>query len=259
MQVVIPMTGEGSRFKAAGYKNLKPMIEVAGKAIIEYVIDMFPGADSYIFVCREDHDKEYNFKKYFPAICPNAQVVTVGEPYLKLGPVYAALQAEHLIKDSEPVMLSYCDYFMNWDFHDFMRDVEASGVDGNIVCYNGFHPHLLHENNIYAGCRVNDDLELVEIKEKFSFEQDKTLGFHSVGAYYFKSGSLMKKYFKATIDHGMSLNGEFYISLVYPLLLEDGLKVGVYNKLPHFCQWGTPEDLEEFLYWESIFKEYNYV
>ncbi|GAB3938457.1 NTP transferase domain-containing protein [Mucilaginibacter myungsuensis] len=258
MQVVIPMTGEGARFKAAGYQTLKPMITVGGKPIIEYVIDMFPGADSYIFICREDHDQEYNFSTYFPSISPKAKVVTVSEPYLKLGPVYAALQAKHLINDNEPVMLSYCDYFMDWDFNDFTQEVERSGVDGSIVCYQGFHPHLLHEGNVYAGCRVNDQLELLEIKEKFSFEQDKTLGQHSVGAYYFRLGSLMKQYFKATMDYGEALNGEYYISLVYPLLLADGLKVGVYNKVPHFCQWGTPQDLEEFLYWQSIFKEHNY-
>lgn len=259
MQIVIPMTGEGSRFKAAGYKDLKPMIEVAGKAIIEHVVDMFPSADSYIFVCREDHNEEYNFKAYFPSICPKAKVVLAGPPYFKLGPVYAALLAEELVNDNEPVVLSYCDYFMNWDFQDFMQNVKASGVDGSVICYNGFHPHLLHENNLYAGCRVNDELELLEIKEKFSFESDKTKGFHSVGAYYFKSGALMKHYFKETMDRGMALNGEFYISLVYPLLLEDGLKIGVYNKVQHFCQWGTPNDLEEFLYWESIFKEYKYL
>lgn len=253
------MTGEGARFKAAGYKSLKPMITVDGKPIIEYVIDMFPGNHSYIFVCREDHAEEYSFEEYFASVCPNAIVVTVKPPYLKLGPVYAALQAEKFIKDDEPVMLSYCDYYMKWDFRDFEKEVSASNDDGNIVCYTGFHPHLLHEKNLYAGCMVNEQHQLIEIKEKFSFEIDKTNGFHSVGAYYFKRGDMMKHYFKKCMEFGESLNGEFYISLVYPLLLEDKLNVKVYDKVPFFCQWGTPQDLEEYLYWESIFKNNSYV
>jgi len=27
------------------------------------------------------------------------------------------------------------------------------------------------------------------------------------------------------------------------------LKVGIYDKIEHFCQWGTPEDLEEYSFW----------
>jgi NDP-sugar pyrophosphorylase family protein len=258
MQIVIPMSGQGSRFKAAGYYTLKPMIQIAGKPIIEYVIDMFPGDNTYIFVCREDHNKEFGFTEYFPSICPNAKVVLVGEPYLKLGPVYAALQAAEFIKDDEQVMLSYCDYYMKWDFADFTEKVTASGEDGNVICYTGFHPHLLHEKNLYAGCLVDDEGNLTEIKEKFTFEQDKTKGFHSVGAYYFKRGDAMKHYFKKCMDRDLSLNGEFYISLVYNLLLEDELKVGVYDNVPHFCQWGTPEDMQEYLYWQSIFKDNLY-
>jgi hypothetical protein len=53
------------------------------------------------------------------------------------------------------------------------------------------------------------------------------------------------------------LNGEYYISLVYNLMLRDGLPVLVYDKIPHFCQWGTPEDMEEYNNWSTIFEAYS--
>ena len=43
MQIVIPMSGFGERFRSVGYKVPKPLIEVDGKTIIEHIIDMFPG------------------------------------------------------------------------------------------------------------------------------------------------------------------------------------------------------------------------
>ena len=52
----------------------------------------------------------------------------------------------------------------------------------------------------------------------------------------------------------IELNGEYYVSLVYNLLVNDGLRIFVYNKVPYFCQWGTPEDLEEYLEWYNFFK-----
>ena len=49
-QVVIPMTGVGQRFVDAGYKSLKPLIEVGGKSIVEHVLDMFTGAEKIICI-----------------------------------------------------------------------------------------------------------------------------------------------------------------------------------------------------------------
>ena len=43
MQLIIPMSGIGSRFLKAGYKIPKPLIEVEKQPIISHVVDMFPG------------------------------------------------------------------------------------------------------------------------------------------------------------------------------------------------------------------------
>jgi len=250
------MSGTGSRFIAAGYKTLKPLIKVNGKPIIEYVVSMFPGDHDFLFICREDHAITYDLLEYLPTLCKKSKVVTIKEH--KLGPVYAALQARDRILPETPVLLSYCDYFMKWDFNNFCDEVSETKADGNVVCYTGFHPHLLHSRNVYAGCLVNERHELLEIREKFSFEKDKTKGYHSAGAYYFKTGKLMIDYFDKSVETGNSLNGEFYASMVYNLLLKDDLKVTVFDKVSHFCQWGTPGDLKEFLYWSEIFLKYQY-
>ena len=41
MQIIIPMSGFGERFRAAGYAVPKPLIEVDGKTIIQHVVEMF--------------------------------------------------------------------------------------------------------------------------------------------------------------------------------------------------------------------------
>lgn len=256
MQIIIPMSGEGLRFKAAGYQTLKSLICVNGKPIIEYVVDLFPGDHEFLFICREDHAAKYNLTSYLPSLRNNVTLVTI-EPH-KLGPVYAVLQAKSYIRHETQVLLSYCDYYMDWDFNAFIEQVTHNKEDGSVICYTGFHPHLLHAKNVYAGCRVGANNDLLEIREKYSFEQDKMKGHHSVGAYYFKSGQLMEEYFICAMKKNITLNSEFYVSMVYNLLLQDGLKINVYDGVQHFCQWGTPEDLEEFLYWSDIFVKHKY-
>lgn len=59
MNIIIPMTGYGSRFVAAGYKELKPFIPVMGKPIIEWIVKgMYPEEEQFIFVCRGEHLKK---------------------------------------------------------------------------------------------------------------------------------------------------------------------------------------------------------
>ena len=50
MQIVIPMSGYGERFRAAGYTVPKPLIEVEGKPIIQHVVEMFSNDDDFIFI-----------------------------------------------------------------------------------------------------------------------------------------------------------------------------------------------------------------
>ena len=255
MKIIIPMSGLGQRFSDAGYKDIKPLIRVHGKPIIEWVVNMFPGNHDFIFICRAEHLANTTLHKELERIKPGSQIVSI-EGH-KLGPVYAVSKVFDLINDDEEVITNYCDFFQDWDFADFANRVKETKVAGAIPCYTGFHPHLLHAENLYASCKVDDYMRLLEIREKFSFEADKTKTYHSGGTYYFSKGAMVKKYFQQLMDEKLDLNGEFYISLVYNLLVRDGLDVLVYDKVPHFCQWGTPRDLKEYETWMDIMTYYK--
>jgi NDP-sugar pyrophosphorylase family protein len=247
MKVIIPMSGAGSRFVDAGYKDLKPLIKVNGKPIIEWVVSMFPGAEDFTFICQEEHLNTTPLREVLERIAFKSQVISIKSH--KQGPVFALKQAFHAIQDSSPYIVSYCDYYMHWSFEDFQQQLEIFECDGSVPCYTGFHPHLIPASNLYAGCRIDKDKWLLEIKEKHSFEKDKTKGHHSPGVYYFKSGQLLKTYCEKIISKNFHLNGEYYVSMLYELMLQDQLKIYVYDKIPHFCQWGTPQDLQDFNFW----------
>lgn len=255
MQIIIPMTGYGSRFVAAGYKNLKPFIEVLGRPIIEWIVrGMYPGEKNILFVCRKEHlDTIPGMQEKLLELCPGAEVFAV-DPWIKKGPVYDVLRAAQQIDDKEPAIINYCDFYMSWDWERFKQDVAGRGCEGCIPCYTGFHPNLLPEINVYASCRTDEQDNLLEIREKYSFESDKTKAKHSPGVYYYKSGALLKKYCQRLVDSGQDLNGEYYASLPYNFMVQDGLKVWVPTNVEYFCQWGTPEDMQEFVYWTEMIR-----
>ena len=258
MQIIIPMTGYGSRFKEAGYKKLKPFIKVHDKPIIEWVVKMFPNDDDNItFICQKEHLESLHYiQPELNRIAPNARIFAIKD-WQKKGPIYDVLRASEIINDKLPTIISYCDYYMHWDYQSFKKEVIDRNSDGSIPCYSGFHPHLIPIKNLYASCKVDNNEDLIEIKEKFSCEEDKTKARHSPGVYYFKTGEILKKYCKQMIEADDNINGEYYASLPFNYLVKDNLRVWCPNNVTHFCQWGTPNDLEEYLFWIETIKNFK--
>ena len=260
MNVIIPMTGYGSRFVAAGYQDLKPFIKVMGRPIIEWIVKgMYSSDVQFIFVCRGEHlRKDPSMQGRLLHLAPEAKVVSI-EDWVKKGPVYDVLRAYRMLCEQNEVdtqdgcIINYCDFYMDWDYDAFAAEARRRDCDGAVPCYTGFHPNLLPEKNYYASCLTDEQDDLIEIREKYSFEKDKTKAKHSPGVYYFKNGSIMEKYCQILTEHEeCAINGEFYASLPYNFMVRDGLKVWVPADVKYFCQWGTPEDMQEFVYWTNL-------
>lgn len=255
MQIIIPMTGYGARFVAAGYKELKPFIKIENRPIIQWIVDgVYPGEKNILFVCRKEHlDTIYDMENQLRQIAPAANIFAVDD-WIKKGPVYDVLRASAVIDDEEPVIINYCDFYMSWDWKEFKVKLKEKNPDGCVPCYTGFHPHLMVPENFYASCLTDENDNLIEIREKYSFETDKTKAKHSPGSYYFKSGACLKKYCQKLVDSGQEINGEYYASMVYNFMVEDGLKVWIPTDIEYFCQWGTPEDMADSVYWINLMK-----
>lgn len=243
MQIVIPMSGFGERFRAAGYTVPKPLIEVEGKTMVEHVVEMFPDARSVIFVCNEEHlaDPAFGMREIIERACPRGTIV--GIPAHKLGPVHAVLSVADLLDPAEPTIVNYCDFTCWWSFGDFQTFVRDTNCAGAIPSYRGFHPHSLR-GGVYAFIRETGGWAH-DIQEKRPYTDNPMEEFASSGTYYFRSAALMTELMRECIVRGLDVRGEYYVSMVYKLMFERALPVAVYE-LEHFMQWGTPADVRDY-------------
>lgn len=251
MQIVIPMSGFGERFRRAGYTVPKPLIEIDGKPIIAHVIDMFPGEQDFIFICNQDHlnNTDYKMESILRQYRPRARIM--GIPSHKLGPIHAVQQVEYLIDPDRPVVVNYCDFACYWDWHHFKQFVVKTACSGAIPAYRGFHPHTLGSTN-YAYMREANGW-VQDIQEKQPYTNNRMEEYASSGTYYFASGKIMSEAFRMTVAQELNIGGEYYVSLAYKRLLAEQRPIAVYP-LQHFMQWGTPEDVAEYNGWSSVFK-----
>jgi len=251
MKVVIPMSGMSTRFSFAGYKIPKYLIEVDGKPVIEHIVNLYPKDTKFAFILNEEHHKSTNIIGVLQLITKTPLIVVI--PPHKKGPVYSVFEENWLIDDEEQVIINYCDFSMYWDYNHFEQFVNEKDCDGCVICYTGFHPHMLGSDN-YAFCKVGEDNRILDIREKQPFTDNKMSEFASTGTYYFKKGKYVKKYFKQLIDEDLNINGEYYVSLVYNLLIRDQLNNFVYE-VPHMLQWGTPFDLNIYNSWSNYYRK----
>ena len=249
MLVIIPMSGYGERFRKAGYDLPKPLIKIEGKTFVQHVYEMFDKDDEFVFICNKEHleNINYDMEVKIKSFCPNARIVSV-KPH-KLGPIHAVNQVINDFEEEREVIINYCDFTCYWNYEDFLEKIK--GFDGALPAYNGFHPHSGGKTN-YAYIKETD-LSACDIQEKKPFTNNKTEEYASSGTYYFKSIGILKKSISHVLTNDINTNGEYYVSMCYKYLFDNGGKVLVYP-LEHFMQWGTPQDFEEYSLQSKIFR-----
>ncbi len=230
VNIVIPMAGRGKRFLDAGYRTPKPLLEIEGKTMIEYVIDSmrFPGA-RFIFIIREDHVRDYQINQLLKRIVPDSEIVVIDR--ITEGAICTVLLAQHLFENDEEVIIKDSDQILNWipeHFLDFMR---RNNADGGI--------QTIHTDNPgYSFAKVKEHPKVSQTAEKVMISNHG-----ATGCYYFAKGSELIKYANQMINKNIQTNNEFYVCPVYNQYIEDGKHI-VHYPVAEIYGLNTPEEFE---------------
>ena len=131
LNIVIPMAGRGSRFTEAGYKLPKPLIDVRGHRMIEYVVkNMKPQCEHrFIFICQQEHLEKYDLRNHLEQISPGCIVITVD--HITEGAACTVLLAEKYINNDAPLMIANSDQYIDTDIDPYIKAIE--NYDGLIM------------------------------------------------------------------------------------------------------------------------------
>jgi NDP-sugar pyrophosphorylase family protein len=242
MKHIIILSGHSKRFLEENF-TIKPLIQINGKTIIEYVLDTLnlKSYEDVSFIIKNEDVDTYKLDSYLENKFNKSKIFKINGH--RLGPVYSVLEAQECIFDNEETLITYCDLHIKWDINNFYNFIKKTNSDGCIVSHTGWHPHRIY-NKSFAYLKVNND-SVLEIKEKQHFTDNPENEYASGGLYYFRSGKLIKHYFNKLIEKNIKVNNEFYVTMPYNLMIEDGLKITHYDSKNYLCL-GTPKDVEIF-------------
>jgi NDP-sugar pyrophosphorylase family protein len=233
--ILIPMAGRGKRFLDEGYKLPKPMLEIDGKPMIEYVIDnlAFPNAN-FIFIVLKEHVDLYGLDKVLLKKCPSAKIITIDG--VTEGAAVTALKAAQYIDNDEALIIKDCDQILDWVPSNFFSFMHRNKADGGIM-------------TIYTDDRGFSFVEPVKKGDGF-FHVNRTAEKvvistqGATGLYYFAKGSHFVKYAKKMIEKNIRTNNEFYLCPVYNELIDDDKSV-LFYAVSQMLSLGVPRDFEK--------------
>lgn len=240
LHIIMPMAGEGNRFKKEGWTVPKPLIHLNGQPLFKHAISSVRADDihlKYSFVVRKEHIEEYQIAQTIKSYVPDANIFSVEKT--TRGAVETCLMAESVIADSDAVIVMDCDLeFHSESFMKIIREMlqqpysEATG--GVLVSFDSDDPR-------YSYAALNEEGFVIRTAEK------EVISNHALcGAYFFSNGKRFKQIAHQLLEEPVFTKPEYYISLLYNYLLADGETVRL-SQLDEYYSYGTPEELKQYL------------
>ena len=235
MNIVIPMAGDGSRFKINGYEKPKPLIQVDNVPMIESAVKTLNIDGRYIFVIREYENTKNtsDLIKCLKKIKPDCVILKTTK--LTRGAAETCLIAKEHINNNEELIITNCDQLLSWDSKKFIKYTKQA-YDGIVVTYTSSDPKnsfILIDNNGFA----------IEIREKKAISDLALIGLH-----YWKRGSDFVRSTKKMIESNNKESNEFYVAPTYNYLIKEDLKITNYHlEKNEYVSIGTPDDLRIYI------------
>lgn len=207
-QIVIPMAGFGSRLRPWTWSKPKPLINMAGKTSLDYLLDEFKSLSDvfeleYIFIISPTG---WGIKTFMDETYPNLDCKYVVQEEMK-GQSHAIYLAKDLIKG--PMIMTFSDTIIDSDL-SFLKDEVCDGVAW--TQYN--------EEPQRFGVAITDANNRVErFIEKPPTDEFKQV---IVGFYYFKEGQQLIAAIDEQIRENISLKNEFYIADAINIMIKNG-------------------------------------
>jgi glucose-1-phosphate thymidylyltransferase len=230
-KILIPMGGFGRRLRPLTWSRPKPLLCLAGKTVIDYVLALFhtvPNIESAEFIFSISTQIETRIRQYITRFYPDWKVVFPIDTVMR-GQSDALWQAKEHLKG--PLLVVFSDTIIEADL-SFLADESVDAV---------IWVKPVPDPRRFGVTILDEDGWITELIEK---PNNMTHNLAVVGCYYFKDAADVLSAIEEQIEKELYLKGEFYLADAINLLLKRGLKMRV-EKVDVWLDAGTPEALLE--------------
>ena len=217
MKTILLAAGGSDAYADAGYYYPKNLIEIAGRPVIQHVIDALGDAareHRLLAMVRRDENMRFHTGRVVRLLEPTATVLEVENTS---GAACTALLAIEHIVDDEPLLLVNGDQVILDDVAAIVAGFSARQLDGGVIVFEGVHPR-------WSYVRVDDAGIVIEASEKRPISRLAT-----AGAYWFARGRDFVDGAMAMIRKDANVGGAFYICPTINEMVLRNRRVGIHS------------------------------
>ena len=229
MKAIIPLAGKGTRLRPHTLLTPKPLIRVAGKPVISYILDdlIQLGVDEIVFVVG-----------YLRGLIESY----VAEAYPSVHAHYVVQE----VQDGTAGAVKMAEPYVNEDililFPDTLFDADLTLVEGVSESTSGIiWAKEVEDYQRYGVILTDDDGHMVRIVEKPSEPVSKLA---NIGLYYMNDWRGLFEGIHHTLAASPGPAGEFYLTDAFQYMVDSGAKIRV-APVASWYDCGKPETLLE--------------
>lgn len=211
MKIIVPMAGMGKRMRPHTLKVPKPLIPVAGKPIVQRLVEDIAGVceeeiEEIAFIIGPTFGEEV--EQMLLGVAKNLGAKgTICYQHEALGTAHAIMCAEQALDGK--TIIAFADTLFR---ADFKLDDSADGI---------VWVQQVEDPSAYGVIKMNEDKIITDFVEKpEQFVSDLAI----IGIYYIKDGNALKQELKYLIDNGIMDKGEYQLTNALEALKQKGTK-----------------------------------
>lgn len=235
MNIVIPMAGGDALFRQHGFPFPKPVIEIAGRPLVEHAFDCLSRIRDarFIFVIRKDDDLRFHLREVLQLMAPDSVVLRAdGET---AGAACTALLAVEYIDNDEELVIANSDQILDIDLDAAIGEFRARGLDAGTLVFDSVHPR-------WSFVKTDAEGFVVEAAEKRPISRNATAGF-----YYFRQGRFFVEAAQNLIRKDASVNGGYFVCPTFNEMILRQKRIGVIGiERERYVSLATPQAVEEY-------------
>ncbi len=212
MIVILPIAGD-IFFKNEEFIYPKPLIDINGKPLIEYVIEGLSSIKNitrYVFILKEDLCSKYNLDYTLKLLTKNTEIIKIKRE--TKGAVCSILLAVDKIDQNEEVLILNSDQVFRADLETPLDYFRSSNANAGVITFDSVHPR-------WSYIISNENNEVFQAAEKKPISRNAIAGFY----YFNKFLTFFDGAYRSILTEDTYNNNIYVSSVLNQVILQNGM------------------------------------